>query len=168
MKALRTFAAKLANAKILSRNLGFAAVAVAAGVAFSAPSAQAAWLNFGNPFGRPVDQGGNVISYIQRISAASQEGHAISGDCMSACTMWLGHRGTCVEADAVLYFHGASGGLGVGWGHVNPLANALLLGMYPPRVRAVVRPWLYTTEFHTLSGRQLASLGVPLCHGNAA
>lgn len=168
MKTLRAFAAKFVNTESLCKYFGIASAAVAFSLAFSAPSAQAAWLNFGSPFGRPVDQGGNVISYAQRISAAPGERHAISGDCMSACTMWLGHRGTCVEADAMLYFHGASGGFSSGWGRVNPLANALLLGMYPPRVRAIVRPWLSTTEFHTLSGRQLASLGVPLCNGNAA
>ena len=34
--------------------------------------------------------------------------HVIEGDCMSACTMWLGYRWTCVRPDAELWFHAGS------------------------------------------------------------
>ncbi len=164
MKTLRTFAANFVAAKAERKMLKAGALAAALSLIATAPTAQAGWLNFG----RPVDRGGNILSYMGRVSAAPGQRYVISGDCMSACTMWLGHKGTCVEADAVLYFHGAADDRFGSSGGVNPLGNALLLGMYPPRVRAAVRPWLRSAEFHTLTGRQLASLGVPLCRGTSA
>jgi hypothetical protein len=122
---------------------------------------QAQWM-------RPLDRGGNIGIYVERIIAAAGQRHEIRGDCMSACTMWLGHRGTCVARDAVLWFHGASDGLremrsGNPWLSISEKGNAALLAMYPPRVRQVVRPWLNSPEYHTLTGAELIRLGVPAC-----
>jgi len=124
-------------------------------------------------FGRPLDQGGRIASYVARIEASTASRHVISGDCLSACTLWLAHRNTCVTPDAVLWFHGAQAGWASGamvnpWGAISASGNATLLRNYPPRVREAVRPWLSTPDFHTLTGRQLAALGVPLCPANAA
>ncbi len=161
MNTLRTFVV----AKIERKSVKAAALAAALSLVATAPTAHAGWLNFGRPF----DRDGNILSYMARISAAPGQRYVISGEWMSACTMWLGHKGACVEADAVLYFHGAADDrIGNPWGAVSPLGNALLLGMYPPRVRTAMRPWLRLAEFHTLSGRQLASLGAPLRRGTSA
>ncbi len=115
-------------------------------------------------FARPLDSGGDILSYMGRVGAAPGERHVISGNCMSACTMWLGHKGTCVEPDAVLYFHAATDERFSNPSRaISPSGNALLLGMYPPRLRAMARPWLQSSNFHTLTGAQVARLGVPLC-----
>lgn len=124
-------------------------------------------------FGRPLDQGGRIASYVARIGASTASRHVISGDCLSACTLWLAHRNACVTPDAVLWFHGAQAGWASGamvnpWAAISNSGNATLLRNYPPRVREAVRPWLSTPDFHTLTGRRLAALGVPLCPANAA
>lgn len=121
---------------------------------------------------RGLDRGGRIEDYLARIVARAGRPHVISGDCMSACTMWLGHRGTCVTPDAVLWFHAASDRLQAmrqenPWRTISGSGNAALLAMYPPRVRAVVRPWLESPDYHTLTGTQLAALGVPLCRAGA-
>ena len=54
---------------------------------------------------RPLDSGGRIGDYIERIVSASGKRHEIRGDCMSACTLWLGHAGVCVAPDAKLWFH---------------------------------------------------------------
>lgn len=124
---------------------------------------------FAFDFGRSMDRGGEIGVYLRRVATHSGR-HVISGDCMSACTLWLGHRGTCVTPDALLWFHAASDraqGMRTEnpWRTISVTGNLALLSMYPARVRAVVRPWLASPEFHTLTGAQLAALGVPLCRG---
>lgn len=146
-----------AHAKI--RAIAFLFVLAAA----FAPTAAASF-----DFGRPMDRGGRIEEYLSRIVASAGRPHVIAGDCMSACTMWLGHKGTCVTPDSVLWFHGASDRLQAmrqenPWRAMSPAGNAALLAMYPPRVRAVVRSWLESPDYHTLTGAQLATLGVPLC-----
>lgn len=116
---------------------------------------------------RPVDHGGQISEYVGRIVAAAGQRHEIRGDCMSACTMWLGHRNACVAADALLHFHGATERQALSvpatWRSVNATGNAALLAFYPSRVRQVVRPWLASAQFRTLTGAQLIGLGVPAC-----
>lgn len=131
-----------------------------------------AWLCLAAPtqaqWGRPLDRGGPIAAYLLRIHAAAGQRHEIRGDCMSACTMWLGHRGVCVAPDARLWFHGALDGVQAlrqpnPWRAISPQGNAALLAMYPPRVRAVVAPWLESPEWRTLTGADLIALGVPSC-----
>lgn len=119
-------------------------------------------------FDRPLDRGGHIDDYALHIATSSGKRHVIAGDCMSACTMWLGARNSCVAPDAVLWFHAATDQLqslrgGNPWRAISPSGNQALLRAYPPRVRAVVAPWLESPDYHTLTGVQLASLGVPLC-----
>lgn len=149
---------------VLTRAVPFKRLFTAAVIiAFSAAPGHTDWLDGG----RTLDRGGDVGSYLKRIVSTGAERHVISGDCMSACTMWLGKKGVCVTPDAVLYFHAASTGVSRlyeanPWQSISHVGNGVLLGMYPPRMRAVVRGWLNSPDFHTLSGRQLAALGVPL------
>ena len=121
-------------------------------------------------WGRPLDRGGDIGNRLRQIAAAPQRRHAINGDCMSSCTMWLGYKGTCVSPDAVLWFHAAADGLKQAhydnpWLWKSAEGNRILLSFYPPRVRNVVTSnrWLETPEMHTLTGSQLIALGVPAC-----
>jgi hypothetical protein len=124
-------------------------------------SARAQWM-------RPLDRGGLIGDYIEKIIASAGQRHEIRGDCMSACTVWLGHKGSCVAPDAVLWFHGASDRRRAmrfdnPWMSISDAGNAALLAMYPPRVRQVVRPWLKSPDYRTLTGVELIRLGVPAC-----
>lgn len=121
-------------------------------------------------WGRPLDQGGSIGARLRQISDASGQRHEIRGDCMSACTLWLGHKGACVSPDATLWFHAAADGLKQAhyanpWLWKSAEGNRILLGAYPARLRAVVvsNGWLETPDMHTLSGVQLIALGVPEC-----
>lgn len=117
---------------------------------------------------RSLDRGGQIRFYIQKLAAASGQLHEIRGDCMSACTIWLGHKPVCVAPDATLWFHQASDPNlevvnGNPWHWKSETGNLALSTFYPPRVLAVVRTWLESPEFHTLSGRELIALGIPEC-----
>ena len=121
-------------------------------------------------WGRPLDQGGDIAIRLRQISASAGQRHEISGDCKSACTLWLGHKGACVDRDAVLWFHAAADGLKQAhfenpWLWTSAAGNRLLLSAYPARVRALVagNGWLDTPEMHTLTGAQLIALGVTAC-----
>lgn len=108
-----------------------------------------------------------MASYLQEISNTKGR-KAIRGDCMSACTLWLGYKDTCVEDDAVLWFHGASDPIrqmryANPWKAISETSNLVLLQHYPDKVRQVVRPWLESPEYKTLSGVELHALGVARC-----
>jgi hypothetical protein len=141
-----------------------------AGVAFfsisaiASPPAKAEGLSV---FSRHLDRGGKIAHYREAISKASGA-HVISGDCMSACTLWLSYKHSCVEPDAVLWFHAASHGMnGNFWRDIDPAASEDVLQTYPPRLRAFLKAqgWMKRPDYNTLSGRELAALGVPLCRG---
>jgi len=116
-------------------------------------------------FSRHLDRGGKISHYKADLSKASGT-HVISGDCMSACTIWLSYKHSCVEPDAKLWFHAASGGMAANpWRGIDPVASEDLLHSYPPRLRALLkaRGWMERPDYNTLSGRELAAFGVPLC-----
>lgn len=102
---------------------------------------------------RPIDNGGRIGDYIERIVAASGQRHEIAGDCISACTMWLGYRWTCVRPDAELWFHAGS----------IPVATETMFAMYPPRVKRLVWPFMLSHHLVGVPGWQLIRLGVPRC-----
>ena len=118
-------------------------------------------------FGRRLDRGGKIELYRADIGKASGT-HVISGDCMSACTLWLSYKHSCVEPDAKLWFHAASRGMVANfWTDIDPAASEQVLHSYPPRFRAFLKAqgWMERPDYNTLSGRELAALGVPLCRG---
>ena len=120
--------------------------------------------------GRHLDRGGKISRYRADIGQASGM-HVISGDCMSGCTLWLSYRRTCVEPDAKLWFHAASRGMVANpWRDLDPAASEQVLHSYPPRLRAFLKAqgWMERPDYNTLSGRELAALGVPLCRGRIA
>lgn len=104
---------------------------------------------------RPLDNGGYIHDYVHRIIAASGQRHEIRGDCVSACTMWLGHKGTCVYPDATLWFHSSG----------DPRGDAALRAFYPPRVLAFVERngLLASRQLRGVPGWQLIRLGVERC-----
>lgn len=104
-------------------------------------------------YAREIDNGGYIKDYITSIVHAAGKRHEIRGDCISACTMWLGHKGTCVYPDAELWFHSSG----------DPRGDAALKAFYPPRVLAFVAPMLNSQTLTGVSGRQLIRLGVPSC-----
>ena len=115
---------------------------------------------------RPLDRGGLISRYQQEIAAARGP-HVIAGDCLSACTLWLGYRGSCVEPDAVLWVHSASSGWPDRnpWADRNAIGSAIMADSYPPALRRLVlaHGWLATPEFHTLTGREVIGLGARAC-----
>lgn len=119
------------------------------------------------PWGRPIDTGGGIGDRVREILASRGARHEIAGDCMSACTMWLGARKACVQPDAVLWFHGATGGRAAygGGGDRSETGNQALLAFYPPAVRRVVvtNGWLDSSTLRPLTAAQLVRLGVPAC-----
>lgn len=113
----------------------------------------------------PMDTGGAMASYLTEVAAANSSGALIiiEGTCMSACTIKLAARHRCVKASAVLWFHAAAVGFAP-----SPTGNAALVASYPPRVRNEVLRlhMLDGPEFdpeHTLTGRELISLGEKEC-----
>jgi hypothetical protein len=127
-----------------------------------------AWARFFGPW--PVDEGGDVASYILAIAAANKSETLviIEGTCLSACTIKLAAKRRCVRPNAILWFHSATQGP-----VVSPIGNAVLIDAYPPRVRSEVlrRHMLDSTEFdseHTLTGRELIKLGEKECAPTAA
>jgi hypothetical protein len=116
---------------------------------------------------RHLDRGGKIARYRAEIGKASGR-HVISGDCMSACTLWLTYKLSCVEPDAKLWFHAALRGRADNpWRYIDPVASEDVLDSYPPRLRAYLKAqrWMERPNYNTLSGRELAALGVPLCRG---
>lgn len=80
------------------------------------------------------DLGGSVDAYAAAVRA---EVHPvqITGECVSACTLWLGAADACVTPDAMLGFHGPSTASGL------PLTRAefdrvtgLMATFYPPAI----------------------------------
>ena len=119
---------------------------------------------------RPLDRGGRVAPYYADIAVARGQ-HRISGDCVSACSAWLGYRGTCIEPSARVYFHAVERNHPLGaevnpWTLVDPAGTDRMMAHYPPKVRAIVASWMQSPELsetHSLSGRDLTGLGVPAC-----
>ncbi|MEN9409488.1 MAG: hypothetical protein RL216_1462 [Pseudomonadota bacterium] len=115
------------------------------------------------------DMGGPVAERVAMIAALerSQTTVRIAGLCVSACTMLLGLRRTCVEPEARLGFHGPSGSLaGV------PLPRAefervsrLIAGHYPPALRAwfMTEARMRTASYVTISGAEAIRMGARAC-----
>jgi hypothetical protein len=85
------------------------------------------------------DTGGSVVARASEIVALAARGEErrIGGQCLSACTMYLGLPTACFEPDAVLGFHGPRRANG------DPLpflrfeaASRLMASFYPPGVAA--------------------------------
>jgi hypothetical protein len=78
------------------------------------------------------DPGGSVINYA--INARKAKAIRFDGKCMSACTLYLSVRNTCITPRASFHFHRPYGSSPEG----NALALRFMLEQYP----AWVREWI--------------------------
>jgi hypothetical protein len=78
------------------------------------------------------DPGGHVIDYA--INAQKKKFVRFDGKCMSACTLYLSVRNTCITPRASFHFHRPYGSSPEG----NALALRFMLEQYP----AWVREWI--------------------------
>lgn len=133
------------------------------------------WARLFGPW--PVDDGGYIHSYVAAIAAANDAGTlvVIEGTCLSACTIKLAAKNRCVRPNAILWFHSATAKAAVDRAtkssFVSEDGNAVLIRSYPPQVRREVlrRHMLDNVAFdpeHTLTGRELLSLGEKECENS--
>ena len=169
-----------------ARTLSACGLLVALGVPWAAPAAEIDWPRAGQalrvlapaptPAGaRPDraavqvgdDYGGSIAAYMARVDAlnASHRRVEISGDCRSACTLYLGADNLCVSQTAILRFHRPSRPR-------QPLTDSQfddfsrrMASYYPDPIRN----WFLNSARHetrgtvALSGAVLIQLGVPEC-----
>ncbi|MBP1805942.1 hypothetical protein [Rubellimicrobium aerolatum] len=112
---------------------------------------------------RPRDPGGSVALRVLEIAALEARGEEkrVAGDCLSACTMYLGLSTACFEPDAVLGFHGPR----LAWGL--PMTPATfeavtrtMAAYYPPRIaRRFLDDWRHTPRFARVEASRLIARG---------
>ena len=90
------------------------------------------------------DPGGHVINYA--INAQKAKFVRFDGKCMSACTLYLSVRNTCITPRASFWFHKAT----------HPVATQFLINHYPQWVRdwiarkgGLTSQWLVMPHSHT-------------------
>jgi hypothetical protein len=109
------------------------------------------------------DPGGSValrVVEIGLLEARSAE-KRVAGECLSACTMYLGLSTACFEPDAVLGFHGPILAFGP---TMSPrrfeAITATMASYYPPRLaRRFLEEWRHSQEFHRIPARRLIARG---------
>jgi len=89
------------------------------------------------------DEGGIIQNYEKRIALANRLGQTvvIDGQCMSACTMFLGADRVCVTDRAEFKFHGA---IPTAIGETRKNQNEVMSAYYP----APLRQWFYNSGAH--------------------
>lgn len=117
-------------------------------------------------FGQTVtnDNGGPVQERIDQMRG--MDGVRIVGDCMSACTLYLGLPDTCVTPSARLGFHSPTSALpGIplpreDWERV----TAQMAAHYPPAIADwFMREARWSERVMLLSGREAIRMGVAEC-----
>ncbi|TNC73797.1 hypothetical protein [Rubellimicrobium roseum] len=109
------------------------------------------------------DPGGSVALRVIEIGALEARGEEkrVSGECLSACTMYLGLSTACFEPDAVLGFHGPR--FPWGWRMSEAQFEAVsrtMAAYYPPRVaRLFLRDWRHGDDFVRIPARNLIDRG---------
>ncbi len=111
--------------------------------------------------------GGGRFSIYDPIIAqhnASGEEFRIVGRCQSSCTLFLGIRNVCVERGATLLFHAA---------HLISDPQKVPVDSLTDHMRAMYKPslvsyldghgYLRRSQFHAISGAQMARFGYRIC-----
>lgn len=83
------------------------------------------------------DPGGSILLRAAEIAALEAQGieKRIAGECLSACTLYLGLSTACFEEGAVLGFHGPRLAMGLELGPAQfDALSRLMAAYYPPRV----------------------------------
>lgn len=113
------------------------------------------------------DYGGYIASYMRRIDGirAQHTPVAITGDCRSACTLYLGAGNVCVTRSATLRFHGPSKS-GTPFPDVEfDMFSRAMAKYYPEPIKS----WFMSEAryrikgTYAVSGAELIRLGVPEC-----
>lgn len=115
------------------------------------------------------DGGGNLAERVAQVRLLRRSGQRVEirGACMSACTMLLGLRNTCVTPEATLGFHGPSSqyyGIALP-GEEFEYWSRVMATHYP----LPLRRWFLregrniTVGFHQIRGSELIRIGVPRC-----
>ncbi|ETD90734.1 hypothetical protein U713_04465 [Rhodobacter capsulatus YW2] len=113
------------------------------------------------------DLGGDVGAFANRIRAMAAAGQTVEirGACYSACTMYLGLPGSCINRNSQFGFHRPSYfGLALAPEEFD-FWSRVIAAHYPPALRDwYLREGRYSLGLRTISGAQLIDLGVPECH----
>lgn len=89
------------------------------------------------------DSGGLINEYIKRVRATPPATLiAFNGDCFSACTLYLAHRRTCADQDALFWFHGPSKQNGQALSPADFERDSRLMARYYPEP---LRSWFLET-----------------------
>ena len=118
------------------------------------------------------DFGGNVFEYAARAHAYAAQNVriVIRGECMSACTLYLGNPRTCAEPDAVLRLHTATWttsipAIGMVEGQTAPEPTRKLVNSYPRRLKSwIARHGGLTQNWLVLEKQELLSVIPPCKH----
>lgn len=109
------------------------------------------------------DPGGSVMmraAEIRDLEARGEE-KRIAGECMSACTMYLGLSTACFEPGTILGFHGPR----LAYGLPMPAAvfdsvSRTMASYYPPRIaRKFMEKWRFTEGMVRIRADRLIARG---------
>jgi hypothetical protein len=117
-----------------------------------------------NPQRGPTrDPGGSVALRVIEIGTleARRQEKRVAGECLSACTMYLGLSTACFEPDAVLGFHGPRLAFGLDMSSVQFEAiTRTMASYYPPRIaRKFMEEWRHSERFHRVPASRLIARG---------
>ena len=113
------------------------------------------------------DLGGDVGAFANRIRAMAAAGQTVEirGACYSACTMYLGLPGSCINRNSQFGFHRPSYfGTALAPEEFD-FWSRVIAAHYPPALRDwYLREGRFSAGLRTISGAQLFDLGVTECH----
>lgn len=118
----------------------------------------------------PRDPGGSIAFRMLeiRLLEARGEQKRIRGECLSACTLYLGLSTACFDPDAVLGFHGPTlaFGLRMSAEQFEAITTAMA-SYYPPRLAQLfLEDWRHSDRFARIPARELIDRGEALpCDG---
>jgi hypothetical protein len=128
-----------------------AAAAIAAAVVFTSASAMAAGSSAG------YGGGGRFARFDPIVDQYNKSGEVfrITGNCQSACTLFLAIRNVCIEPGAQLRFHAGRGS----GGQASSTSRSHMLSAYNEKLRAYLGAHhaMETEQFFTISGRDMIS-----------
>ena len=121
-----------------------------------------------------TDLGGNIQEYQARARNFAGRGVrvVIRGECQSACSLFLGLPGACVEPDAVIRLHAATWiatvpQAGMVRGETSPGATRQLIASYPRRLKVwIARHGGLTRNWLVLERQELLTV-LPSCSKQA-
>ncbi len=109
------------------------------------------------------DPGGSVALRVLEIAVLEARGEEkrVSGECLSACTMYLGLSTACFERGATLGFHGPTLAFGVEMtaARFEAITQAMA-SYYPPRIaRLFMDDWRHRQDFALVPASRLIARG---------